>query len=177
MCVFARCNSQSTVATRKMSVKSRLWLRIVLELKYMDYKVSIVTHAAITILFSATEEPRWNPQQRVCIYGSRQAQDYRDVCIGCHTRCAWRCGTTLVLISEVKQRRARWVVGWVTVQWKPSRVGQPSQSSLRGRQIGTGCSFGCVRLGNNNKPRMWAGLRRKPGALELVLSMLQRLRN
>jgi len=58
MCVFARCNSQSTVATRKMSVKSRLWLRIVLELKYMDYKVSIVTHAAITILFSATEEPR-----------------------------------------------------------------------------------------------------------------------
>jgi len=77
----------------------------------------------------------------------------------------------LVLISEVKQRRARWVVGWVTIQWKPSRVGQPNQSSLRGRQIGTGCSFGCVRLGNNNKPRMWVGLRRKPGALELVLSI------
>ncbi len=58
MCVFARRYSQSTVATRKMSVKTRLWLRIVLELKYIDYKVSIVTHAAITILFSATEEPR-----------------------------------------------------------------------------------------------------------------------
>jgi len=58
MCVYARRDSHSTVATRIMSVKTRLWLRLLLEINYMDYIFSVVTHAAIFPLFCITKEPR-----------------------------------------------------------------------------------------------------------------------
>jgi len=58
LCVYARRDSHSIVATRTLSVKTRLWLRILLEFKHIDYGVSVITHAAIFTLSNATKEPR-----------------------------------------------------------------------------------------------------------------------
>ena len=44
----------------------------------------------------------------------------------------WRCGTQLASASEVKQRRQRLVLGWVTVQRRPfnHRVNQAFHPSV-----------------------------------------------
>jgi len=67
MCVYARHDSQSTVAMRIMSVKTRRWLRMLLGIEHICNVVSVVKHAASSY-FLVLRMSHVEIHSNVCVY-------------------------------------------------------------------------------------------------------------